>query len=225
MAKRRNVNSAENYMKAKLLIAAVLVAFLAAPDFENPTDAGTNGVYDVQVTVTDSGGLTDTQDIDDVNGAHIHVGPAGENGPVLVNLQQGGDYNTSPSTGSADGTIAFTQSDFTRLLADPAGFYVNFHTAPAPGGLVRAQLTQAPMTFFADLSGANETDPVTPNAAGALTAIFTGVHTCSFTVTMPSSAASSMALLRTSLLRRASSARSLRRPAETTMRAATRSTG
>ncbi|NEQ50314.1 MAG: cadherin repeat domain-containing protein, partial [Leptolyngbya sp. SIO3F4] len=39
------------------------VTFDAAPDFENPGDAGTDNVYDLQVTVTDSSGLTDVQDI------------------------------------------------------------------------------------------------------------------------------------------------------------------
>ncbi len=39
------------------------LTFVAAPDFETPTDAGPNNVYAVQVTVTDSGGLTDVQAI------------------------------------------------------------------------------------------------------------------------------------------------------------------
>ncbi|MEM7215666.1 MAG: choice-of-anchor D domain-containing protein, partial [Pseudomonadota bacterium] len=49
-----------------------VLTFTAAPDFENRQDNDSNNVYDVQVTVTDSGGLTDVQDIavtvtDDVN--------------------------------------------------------------------------------------------------------------------------------------------------------------
>ncbi|ANY84448.1 hypothetical protein BB934_40315 (plasmid) [Microvirga ossetica] len=39
------------------------LAFLAAPDFENPTDAGQDNVYEVTVRVTDRTGRTDTQDI------------------------------------------------------------------------------------------------------------------------------------------------------------------
>lgn len=39
------------------------LTFLAAPDFETPGDAGGNNIYDVQVTVTDAGGLTDVQDL------------------------------------------------------------------------------------------------------------------------------------------------------------------
>ncbi len=37
-----------------------LLTFLVAPDYENPSDAGGDNVYNVTVTVTDSGGLTDT---------------------------------------------------------------------------------------------------------------------------------------------------------------------
>ncbi|MEM8778346.1 MAG: hypothetical protein AAGF26_05625, partial [Cyanobacteria bacterium P01_G01_bin.49] len=40
-----------------------VVTFINAPDFENPGDAGSDNNYDIQVTVTDSGGLTDVQDI------------------------------------------------------------------------------------------------------------------------------------------------------------------
>ncbi|MEO1620540.1 MAG: DUF4347 domain-containing protein, partial [Cyanobacteria bacterium J06632_3] len=39
------------------------ITFNSAPDFEAPGDAGGNNVYDLTVTTTDSGGLTDTQDI------------------------------------------------------------------------------------------------------------------------------------------------------------------
>ena len=38
------------------------LTFIAAPDYENPTDAGGNNVYDVTVQVSD-GTLTDTQAI------------------------------------------------------------------------------------------------------------------------------------------------------------------
>ncbi len=40
-----------------------VLTFVAAPDFETPTDVGGNNVYDVQVTVSDGNGGTDLQDI------------------------------------------------------------------------------------------------------------------------------------------------------------------
>ena len=39
------------------------VSFINAPDFELPGDTGADNNYNIQVTVTDSGGLTDVQDI------------------------------------------------------------------------------------------------------------------------------------------------------------------
>ena len=40
-----------------------LVSFIAAPDFENPGDAGGDNVYDIQVTVTDLNGASVAQNI------------------------------------------------------------------------------------------------------------------------------------------------------------------
>ena len=40
-----------------------VLTFQSAPDFENPTDTGANNTYEVAVTVTDSGSLTDVQTI------------------------------------------------------------------------------------------------------------------------------------------------------------------
>ncbi len=39
------------------------VSFVEAPDFEAPADAGADNVYNIRLTVTDSGSLTDTRDI------------------------------------------------------------------------------------------------------------------------------------------------------------------
>jgi hypothetical protein len=131
-----------------------------------------------------------SEDIDDVIMQHIHIGASGTPGPILVNLM-GPDYLTSPGSNSAEATISFTQKDFTRILANPAGFYCNLHTTAAQGGLVRGQLSTGDRTVFAALSGAEETTPV-PGASGTMRVIFTGVHACEYTVTMASPAASEL---------------------------------
>ncbi|MBU3897992.1 MAG: cadherin repeat domain-containing protein, partial [Gammaproteobacteria bacterium] len=59
------------------------LAFVAAPNFEAPSDAGGNNVYDVTVTVTDSGGMTDVQSI-----------------AVTVTNANDAPVFTSPTTGS-----------------------------------------------------------------------------------------------------------------------------
>ena len=40
------------------------VTFIDAPDFENPVDANTDNIYNLEVTVTDSGDLTDVQSLE-----------------------------------------------------------------------------------------------------------------------------------------------------------------
>lgn len=69
---------------------------------------------------------------------HIHEGTTGKNGPVKVPLFG----SAMPSTvHSAAGQVAVTDAELAeRLRTDPAGFYVNLHSAEFPGGAVRGQL-------------------------------------------------------------------------------------
>jgi CHRD domain len=63
--------------------------------------------------------------------AHIHQGPAGVNGPILVNL-------TPPiSAGCVPGLDPALVEAIRRA---PSEFYVNVHTGPFPAGAVRGQL-------------------------------------------------------------------------------------
>ncbi len=128
--------------------------------------------------------VPDAQGIDLVNQAHVHEAPAGAEGPVVIDLQAGADYNVSVPTGSADGSITCEQTLLTRMLACPGAFYANFHTATAPAGLVRGQLTQTPVTFFAAMLDENEVPPIIGPDNGTITVIFTGVFTASFNLTM-----------------------------------------
>ncbi len=70
---------------------------------------------------------------------HIHVGAAGVNGPVQVLLFSGSTdrklivqaarLDIDPGLGKA-------------ICADPAAYYVNYHTTDFPGGAVRGQLRE-----------------------------------------------------------------------------------
>ena len=62
--------------------------------------------------------------------AHIHTGPAGSNGGVLLALSGG------PTTWS--GSIALSASGATDLLNE--GLYLNVHSASFPGGEIRGQI-------------------------------------------------------------------------------------
>ena len=91
--------------QARFSIAAAtgVLTFNVAPDFENPVDAGTNNVYDVQVTVTDSGALTDAQDISviviDVNDAPVITS---DGGGATATVRIAGDLGSVTDVQAAD---------------------------------------------------------------------------------------------------------------------------
>ena len=82
------------------------LTFSTAPDFEDPQSNGGNNIYDVTVTVTDEGGLTDSQAIA-VTVTNVNEAPDGADNTLTV-LQ--------------DGTLTFATADFgfTDLNDTPA---------------------------------------------------------------------------------------------------------
>jgi len=67
---------------------------------------------------------------------HIHIGPAGVNGPIVVNLPGTWVGNTLVGSTTTDTATA------AAIAANPSGFYVNVHTNDFPGGAVRGQLVR-----------------------------------------------------------------------------------
>ena len=77
--------------------------------------------------------------------AHIHPGAAGVNGTILVNtgLTPASPVNLTNGTGSFTLTnSSLLQQDATQIVANPAGFYFNVHSALNPGGAIRGQLVR-----------------------------------------------------------------------------------
>jgi hypothetical protein len=77
--------------------------------------------------------------------AHIHTGPGGVNGPIIV------DTGLTAATGFTltNGIGEFTSNRITVLpatlqgiISNPAGFYFNVHSLANPGGVVRGQLVR-----------------------------------------------------------------------------------
>jgi Tol biopolymer transport system component len=118
------------------------LAFASAPDFENPTDAGANNVYDVTVQVSDGNGGTATQsisvDVTDVaEGAGIDGYIAGATvfsdadddgvldvGEANTTTNANGIFVLFDGTGAlvlTGGTDVATGRPFTELLRAPAG--------------------------------------------------------------------------------------------------------
>jgi hypothetical protein len=92
--------------------------------------------------------------------AHIHRANAGSSGPVVVPLK------TPNAAGKASGCVTAARTLVNAILASPASYYANVHTAEFPNGAIRGQLTGTSTdsfgkSFALDLKGTSE-----PNAKG-----------------------------------------------------------
>lgn len=128
-------------MLASLLLAATA---LAAPmpfsaDLADAGEGNADGSGSAAITIdTETGEVCWELSVDgigDVVASHIHVGAAGEDGGVVVPLDVEG------FSGTSEGCIMPEDADLDAIVADPAGYYVNIHTADFPAGAIRGQLT------------------------------------------------------------------------------------
>jgi CHRD domain len=82
-----------------------------------------------------------------INIAHIHRGPAGSNGTIVVSTTL-----VAGEVTLANGSGSFTKSNISvvpvdilnEIVANPTGFYFNAHSTLNPGGVVRGQLARVP---------------------------------------------------------------------------------
>lgn len=75
-------------------------------------------------------------DIAAATAAHIHVGPVGVAGPVVVGL-------APPTSGSSSGCVSGVDRDLIKnILQHPEEYYVNVHNAEFPPGALRGQLSK-----------------------------------------------------------------------------------
>jgi hypothetical protein len=72
--------------------------------------------------------------------AHIHLGAAGTNGPVEVNLAWPQDGQAADCLTEGEAGKGLDPGEVQRILADPAAYYVNVHNTEYPDGAVRGQL-------------------------------------------------------------------------------------
>jgi len=106
---------------------------LAAVNEVPPTDSAASALADITVAADKSvsGSITTTGIVGTM--AHIHLGAAGANGPVIVSLSKNGDGQwIVPSSAK------FTDEQYAAYRT--GGLYVNVHSSAHPGGEIRGQL-------------------------------------------------------------------------------------
>ena len=124
----------------------ILLAFLSLPLFAQSYSAILTGAAESPAGDSDGAGFAVVtidgttvrysvfhQNIGTPTDAHIHIGAAGSNGVVVV------PFNASTLT---NGTTTISSELASQINANPAGYYVNVHTAAFPAGAIRGQLAR-----------------------------------------------------------------------------------
>ncbi|MBF0214077.1 MAG: cadherin domain-containing protein, partial [Magnetococcales bacterium] len=113
--------------------ASGAITFLQAPDFESPADSGADNLYDLQVTVTDAGGLTASGSVA-ITVTGVNESPAVTSGSAATFAENGTGtvYTATASDPDANDTRSWSLSgsDAGRFVIDPASGAVTFATAP-----------------------------------------------------------------------------------------------
>lgn len=132
----------------------------------------TTGEVNFMVSFTFPGAIT-------VTGLHIHEEVAGKNGSIVIDTGVSG--NNSVAFPGGIGMLNLTAVNLTpavlqRLVADPAGFYVNLHTTDNPGGAIRGQISFL-MEALAETVAMTPGAEVNPSPAPPANALGTGTIT------------------------------------------------
>lgn len=80
-----------------------------------------------------------------INIGHIHEGAAGANGPVKVNSGLvAAELTLTAGAGKINKTnVTVDPAVATAIIANPAGWYMNWHSTLHPGGIIRGQLVKS----------------------------------------------------------------------------------
>ena len=100
------------------------------------TITAANAVFETDVT----GCPADTK----INIGHIHKAAAGANGSVVVNSGlAAGELTLVGGAGKINKTTPTVEAALaTDIIANPAGYYMNWHSTLNPGGILRGQLVK-----------------------------------------------------------------------------------
>ncbi len=105
---------------------------------DSPGDPDGSGTASIVIDVEAGTACWDlaAEGIEPVTQSHIHVGAEGESGDVVVPLDVDGFEGTSEGCIEPMEDAAVLQ----EIVDDPAGYYVNLHTADFPAGAIRGNL-------------------------------------------------------------------------------------
>jgi hypothetical protein len=132
-----------NATRARILGAGLsLVCATALANEIKITLSGSQEVPPVVTSATGGGTVTINADMSvsanittsgiAVTAAHIHMAPAGQNGPVVVPFSRSGDaWVAAPGA-------RLTEAQYAAYKA--GNLYINFHSAAYPGGEIRGQI-------------------------------------------------------------------------------------
>ncbi|MCP9237629.1 CHRD domain-containing protein [Lewinella sp. JB7] len=105
------------------------------------------------------------------NGAHLHAGYPGQNGPVIYRLAADVAEGDGPAGVFMPAHNTFTLSGGRADTLNDRFFYANIHSLDHPGGEIRGNLlAEAESYFLAPLSGASEPVGVPTDAHGLVAA-------------------------------------------------------
>ena len=132
------------------VVAAIIVVMAPVAADGRPLTAELNGANEVGAGDTDGSGTAhvtlnqgqgevcfsiETSNVDNILAAHIHVGAAGVNGGVVVNL----DWATT----GGNGCVTVDADTIKQIRQNPAGYYINVHSPEYPAGAIRGQLAKS----------------------------------------------------------------------------------
>ncbi len=179
--------------KSAVVFFGILILALSASAGAQPVEFPLQGSQEVPPVTTDGSGHCEaylnhsqdnydiecTHDVTDVAdppspGAHIHRGPAGENGPIIFFFDAATTFSANVNSSTlADQPNPISFEEFLDLL-HTGNLYVNVHSPANPGGEIRGQIPPPPSLFFAQfgngdgfssdivlLNSASTGDPIT----------------------------------------------------------------
>jgi len=152
-----------------VLSSAQEVPPCAASGFGNATVTFDSTRQNINVTITVSNLGSP------ITASHIHRGGVGVAGTVVLAFTPTASF----TNGTLTSTFPITSDLATEILQNPNNFYVNVHTSACGGGSARGQLSfvsGGPITYAAELRGANEVPPVNSAAFGSALVTFDPIN-------------------------------------------------